>query len=130
MIQVKLDCHWSLGGAFAPHYDPQIFHLLEAIHRTGSLNKAAPIIGLSYRHLWNQIGKWSEMLGQPLVILERGRGARLTPFGEKLLWADQRVKARLGPQLESLASELEQELNETFNAHRSTLRIHASHDLA
>ncbi|HVS27471.1 MAG TPA: substrate-binding domain-containing protein [Burkholderiales bacterium] len=130
MIQVKLNCQWSLGSVFAQHYDPQIFRLLEAIHRTGSLNKAAPIIGLSYRHLWNQIGKWSEMLGQPLAILERGRGARLTPFGEKLLWADQRVKARLGPQLESLASELEQELNETFNAGRSTLRIHASHDLA
>ena len=130
MITVKLTCQWSMGSAFPQDYDPQIFRLLDAIHRTGSLNKAAPIIGLSYRHLWNQIRNWSEILGQPLAVLERGRGARLTAFGEKLLWADQRVKARLGPQLENLASELEQELNETFLDGRSALRIHASHDLA
>jgi putative molybdopterin biosynthesis protein len=130
MIQVKLSCRWSLGSAFTQHYDPQIFNVLEAIHRTGSLNKAAPIVGLSYRHLWNLVGKWSEMLGQPLAVLERGRGTRLTSFGEKLLWADQRVKARLGPQLENLASELEQELNQTFSAGRAALRLYASHDLA
>ena len=82
MIQVKLDCHWLLGNAFVQQHDQQIFNLLEAIHRTGSLNKAVPIIGLSYRHLWNLIGKWSETLGQPLAVLERGRGTRLTPFGE------------------------------------------------
>ncbi len=130
MIQVKLNCQWSLGSAFTQHYDPQIFNVLDAIHRTGSLNKAAPIIGLSYRHLWNLIGKWSDMLGQPLAVLERGRGTRLTSFGEKLLWADQRVKARLGPQLENLASELEQELNDTFAGGQAALRVHASHDLA
>ncbi|MGH8757718.1 MAG: winged helix-turn-helix domain-containing protein, partial [Burkholderiales bacterium] len=96
MIQVKLNCRWQLGNLHAQQDEPQIFRLLEAIHRTGSLNQAAPVIGLSYRHLWNLIGKWSEMLGQPLAVLERGRGAHLTSFGEKLLWADQRVKARLG----------------------------------
>ena len=130
MIKIKLDCRWQLGNLHAEQYDPQIFRLLDAIHRTGSLNKAAPMIGLSYRHLWNLIRKWSELLGQPLAVLERGRGARLTSFGEKLLWADQRVKARLGPQLENLASELEQELNETFVAGRAALRLYASHDLA
>jgi molybdate transport repressor ModE-like protein len=130
MIQVKLDCRWLLGNTLTEQNGKQIFNLLDAIHRTGSLNKAAPVIGLSYRHLWNLIGKWSELLGQPLAVLERGRGTRLTPFGEKLLWADQRVKARLGPQLENLASELEQELNQTFAAGHAALRLYASHDLA
>ena len=130
MIQVKLNCRWQLGNLHAQQDEPQIFRLLEAIHRTGSLNQAAPVIGLSYRHLWNLIGKWSEVLGQPLAVLERGRGAHLTSFGEKLLWADQRVKARLGPQLENLASELELELNDTFAGGQATLRVHASHDLA
>ncbi|HUL40938.1 MAG TPA: substrate-binding domain-containing protein [Burkholderiales bacterium] len=130
MIQVKLDCQWSIGNASEGATGQQIFSLLEAIHRTGSLNKAAPIIGLSYRHLWNLIGKWSELLGQPVAVLERGRGARLTSFGEKLLWADQKVRARLGPQLENLASELELELNDTLVDGRPVLRVHASHDLA
>jgi len=130
MIEVKLDCLWSLGSTSARQAEQQIFGLLEAIHRTGSLNKAAPVIGLSYRHLWNLVSKWSEKLGQPLVFLERGRGARLTSFGEKLLWAHQRVRARLAPQLENLASEVEQELNDTIVTGRSVLRINASHDLA
>ncbi|MBC7944842.1 MAG: substrate-binding domain-containing protein, partial [Burkholderiales bacterium] len=50
--------------------------------------------------------------------------------GEKLLWAEQRVRARLSPQLESLAAELETELNQAFEVVRPSLRIHASHDLA
>ena len=36
---MKLDCRWQLGNLHAEQYDPQIFRLLDAIHRTGSLNK-------------------------------------------------------------------------------------------
>ena len=36
------------------------------------------------------------MFGAPLLQMERGRGSRLTPLGEKLVWADRRIAARRG----------------------------------
>ena len=37
--------------------------------------------------------------GVPLVETHRGKGTALTAFGEKLVWAGERMQARLGPQL-------------------------------
>jgi putative molybdopterin biosynthesis protein len=87
-------------------------------------------MNLSYRHVWGLAGKWQTIFGRPLVEMKRGRGARLSTLGEKLLWAEQRVRARLSPQLETLAAEVERELNQAFEVVLPTLRVHASHDLA
>jgi molybdate-binding protein len=60
----------------------------------------------------------------------RGRGAVLTPLGEKLVWADKRIAARLSPLLDSLASELEVELERALSHTPGILRLHASHGFA
>lgn len=87
-------------------------------------------MNVSYRHLWGLISQWSKALGLPLVLLERSRGAKLTPFGEKLLWANKRIGARLSPLLDSIASELELELHPMISANDAAVRIHASHGFA
>src|SRR5262249_3773644 len=66
----------------------------------------------------------------PLLEMSRGRGAVLTPLGEKLVWADRRVSARLTPILDSLASELEAEIERAVSERPSILRVHASHGFA
>ena len=104
--------------------------LLREIRLTGKLTRAADQAGLSYRHCWNLIEKWSAFFETPLVERSRGRGTRLTEFGEKLVWADERLQARLGPQLQNLAQELEIEINQFAPAKSSVLRIHASHGYA
>jgi len=121
---------WLVSNEAGDELDPQLFPVLQAIHDAGKLTVAAAKAGLSYRHAWNLIGRWSEFFGSPLVNLERGRGTTLTPLGEKLLWAEQRINARLAPQLESLASELNLEISKLVTTARSTLRIHASHGFA
>lgn len=130
MLQIKLKYSWLAGSESTQTLDQLLFNLLYAIHRTGSISSAARELGLSYRHVWGAVGKWQEIFGRPLVDMQRGRGAFLTSFGKKLLWAEQRVRARLSPQLESLAAEVERELNQVFEVVRPSLRIHASHDLA
>ena len=60
----------------------------------------------------------------------RGRGTRLTPLGEKLVWAGERLQARLRPQLQNLAQELETDLNEVLSQRPTTVRVHASHGFA
>ncbi|HEX4986783.1 MAG TPA: substrate-binding domain-containing protein [Burkholderiales bacterium] len=121
---------WLVSNEAGDELDPQLFPVLQAIHDAGKLTLAAEKAGLSYRHAWNLIGRWSAFFGSPLVNLERGRGTTLTPLGEKLLWAEQRINARLAPQLESLASELNLEIAKLVTTARSTLRIHASHGFA
>jgi len=131
MSQIEIRPAWVFRDTRSGrHLDPQLFVLLEAIHETGKLTLAARRAGVSYRHAWNSIGKWSDFFGTPLVLLEKGRGARLSPLGEKLLWAQARARARLSPQLENLASELNLELRRALAQDNAVLRVHASYGYA
>lgn len=130
MSKILVRPAWLVRNEAGDELDPQLFPILRAIHDTGKLTLAAEKAKLSYRHAWNLIGRWSVFFGSPLVNLERGRGTTLTPLGEKLLWAEQRINARLAPQLESLASELNLEISKVITSTRSTLRLHASHGFA
>jgi molybdate-binding protein len=66
----------------------------------------------------------------PLVDRKQGRGTTLTAFGAKLVWAGQRLQARLGPQLQNLSQELETEINQLLPHGPSIIRVHASHGFA
>jgi len=112
------------------HLLPPLIPLLGAIHETGSLVRACGVTGQSYRHAWGLLQEARQVFGAPLVASTRGRGAALTGLGEKLLWADKRIHARLGPTLEALASEIEAELERASPDSRGVLRIHASHAFA
>jgi molybdate transport repressor ModE-like protein len=103
---------------------------LNEIRATGKITHAAERAEVSYRHAWNLIEKWSEFFGTPLVESRQGRGTSLTGFGERLVWAGQRLQARLGPQLQNLAQELESEINALLPEARSVVRVHASHGFA
>jgi len=126
MKRIEIRPAWRFVDQDGGQLDPQLFILLNALHETGKLTQAAARSGMSYRHAWNAIGKWSDFFGSPLVNLEQGRGARLTALGEKLLWAEARARARLAPQLENIASELNLEIKRALAESNPTLRIHAS----
>jgi putative molybdopterin biosynthesis protein len=130
MFRVKVDCSWFLEREIPEALDGPLFPLLQAIRESGSLGKAAKQIGTSYRYAWGLVGKWQALLGQPLVLKQRGRGASLAPLGEKLLWAERRLRARLAPQLESFSAEMQRELAGVIFAAYPAVTISASHDLA
>lgn len=130
MHRVTLKPGWVVQRESGGQLGPEFFRLLEAIHDTGKLTDAATRIGFSYRHAWNLVESWREFFGQRVVNFERGKGARLTALGERLLRAEQRAGARLGPQLESIASELNSDLDRLMAEAGSTIRIHASHGFA
>ena len=72
-----------------------LFTLLDALHRHGSISAAARELALSYRHVWGELKRWEAELGRELVIWAKGQPATLTPFGEKLLWAERRAQAQV-----------------------------------
>lgn len=111
-------------------FDFQLIRLLEALHEEPKLTRAAAHAGISYRHAWNLIERWQTYLGAPLVEMERGKGSRLTTLGWNLLWAGQRARARVAPELDSLASEFAAALNAVHGSAGVLLVMHASHDFA
>lgn len=129
-MELELRHCWQLKDHPADGPEPALFTLLEGVAATGSLRQAALAAGLSYRHAWGLVGRWSAALGQPLLHLQRGRGANLAPLGEKLLEMEARARSRLAPQLAALTREASQSLAELAPARRRTLRIEASNDLA
>jgi molybdate transport repressor ModE-like protein len=109
---------------------PRVVELLVKIQEHGSLANACQAAGISYRHAWELVRQAETLFGERLVHMERGKGSSLSPLGEKLVWADRRIVARLSPVLDSLASELEAEIEKVLSPLPSLLRIHASHGFA
>lgn len=133
-LQVSLQPRWRVGRDRNDALDATaLLDLLATVQGTGSIAQAGRELGLSYRHAWGLLQQAEALFGQPLLLRGRGRGAALTELGEKLVWADARIGARLQPLLESLASELEGELGRAGRATgraRAAPRLHASHGFA
>jgi molybdate transport repressor ModE-like protein len=117
-------------GAVGSLLPPRVIEVLTQVHELGSVSRACKELGMSYRHTWDLIRQGDALFGQPLVLLERGKGSSLTPLGEKLVWADRRISARLSPALDSLASELSAELEKILAPAPQVLHIEASHGFA
>jgi len=124
-MKFEFESGWKFRSTPVP---PLLVPLLVAIRHSGSLAAAAHEVGYSYRHVWNLLGDWNHRMGQPLVELERGRGARLTPLAMKLVELEERARTRLAPHFAALAREFERELYDEAGA--PLLNLHASHDLA
>lgn len=129
-LRVDIETIFHFRKTDAPESTVVLVDFLKEIRDTGKLTHAARRSHLSYRHAWNLITRWSAFFGVPLVRRQKGKGSALTPFGEKLVWAGQRMQARLGPQLENLSQELASELNPFLPGVPSVIRVHASHGFA
>ena len=127
-IEISIAPVWTIRHDGERQFDLLLLNLLQGIQDTGRLTDAARRARISYRHAWNVIEQWRSFFRSPLVAMSRGRGTRLTPLGQKLLWAGQRVHAQLEPQLENLSAELARALNEALTTAGPPLRAHASHD--
>lgn len=63
--------------------------ILKAIQETGSINKAARKMNMSYRHAWSYIRSAEKRIGKPLLIKikggKEGGGAVLTDYAVDFL---------------------------------------------
>jgi putative molybdopterin biosynthesis protein len=127
-MKVNLSFQWAIQDQ---KLDPALFQLLRDIKRLGSLQQAAKTTHVSYRFAWGLMTKWHEIIGQPLVIMERGKGATLSEVGEVLLNSYQQLIARFSPEFDNFASEFRIELETTLSEHEpNRLSVYASHGLA
>jgi molybdate transport repressor ModE-like protein len=130
MIQIEIEPVWRFRRREDVQSLQVMLDFLAEIRATGKITSAADKARISYRHAWNLIEKWSEFFNTPLVVRKQGSGTSLTPFGDKLVWAGQRLEARLRPLLQNLSQELETEINQMLPHGPLVLRVHASHGFA
>ncbi len=130
MTKIIIRPSWRFEDESGRAVDPRLFDLLRAVREAGVLKQAVITTGMSYRHAWDLLKHAAAFFGSPLVSMERGKGARLTTLGEKLLWAEQRSDSSLFPQLDNVASELNLEIGKARREAQAVIRIHASHGYA
>ena len=135
MQHIELSYQWATPGAEpvrnrqSPLRNP-LMDLLQAVRDAGSIGGAAKAMGLSYRHVWGELKRWEQSLGQALIVWEKGQAARLTGFADKLLWAERQAQARLLPQISALHADLEKTFAVAFDPAHLALPVFASHDAA
>jgi putative molybdopterin biosynthesis protein len=107
-----------------------LMDILHAVREQGSISKAAKALGFSYRHVWGALKDWEQTLGRELIVWDKGQRAKLTEFGDKLLWAERQAQARLAPQIEALRGDIERAFSSAFDDSAHVLTLYASHDTA
>ncbi|MDR3370645.1 substrate-binding domain-containing protein [Rhodoferax sp.] len=127
----RLQLHYTLSRDATPaQVRNPLIDLLQAVSSQGSISGGARALGLSYRHVWGELKRWENELGSELLVWEKGQSARLTEFGNKLMWAERQAQARLAPQIEALRAELERTFALAFDDQVQVLTLYASHDEA
>jgi molybdate transport repressor ModE-like protein len=130
MFRVTIQPQWQVQAPSGEPALPRLVELLVGIHETGSLARACALANISYRYAWGILRAGEKTLGAELIVAARGSGATLTALGQKLVWADKRIAARLSPLLDSLSSEIEVEFEHAFVPSERILRIQATHGFA
>ena len=126
----RLRWTWDLNLGLSEADTSHLFALLGALTKPSALGEAAKAVGMSYRSAWGLLRRCEEEMGTPFVVMERGRGTRLSDFGESLRQLNDVARVELSVAHAPWEQKLRQLLENVKPDPPSRLRIAASHDLA
>ena len=126
----RLRWNWDFGPLLGDMDTSRLLQLLTALGEGGALGVAARAAGMSYRSAWGLLRDCEQALGASLVIMERGRGTRLTDFGTALVDLDAKARRVLDDVHAPWQRKLEALLAPVVRVAPERLRLAASHDLA
>jgi molybdate transport repressor ModE-like protein len=129
-LEIRFDSGWLAAKGLPRERSGALLRLLADLERSSSLREAARSVGVSYRFAWGALGEAQRVFGAPLVEMQRGRGARLTPLGRRVVEVDRKVRRELAEHFERLRAEIPALLGAAEPLPRHPLVLHASHDLA
>lgn len=109
-MKLDFDIRWLLSDS-KKELDIRLIDLLTKIAVNGSLQSAAKEAGISYRTAWQIMRYWNTAFDSPLCIMERGRGASLTPLGKKLVETKVEIETNFTDALRNAASELNKNIS-------------------
>jgi molybdate transport system regulatory protein len=68
--------------------------ILESLDQTGSINKTAKVLKMSYKTVWSKLKTTEKNFGKPVVLADRQKGTSLTNEGRGLLEKYRQLKLR------------------------------------
>ena len=118
-----------LAGAL----DSRMIELLRAIDQSGSLNKAAKQVGLSYKGAWQMIGRANNLSPKVLISTatggSKGGGTNLTTAGHSLLLLFTRIELQHQKFLEDLNQSLAKDPDMQILLKRLVIKTSATNQL-
>jgi molybdate transport repressor ModE-like protein len=126
----RLRWSWDFGPLLGEVDGSRLLQLLTALAAGGALGAAAREAGMSYRSAWGLLRDCEQALGAAMVVMERGRGTRLTEFGAALVDLDAAARRALDEVHAPWQRRLEALLAPVVRVAPERLRLAASHDLA
>ncbi len=126
----RLRWAWDFGPLLGDIDTNRLLALLTALAAEGALGNAAKQAGMSYRSAWGLLRDCEQALGAALVVMERGRGTRLTEFGVSIVALDAAAREALDKVHAPWQRQLGELLAPVVRAVPELLRLEASHDLA
>ncbi len=70
MLQVKSKVWLEKNGKLV--FGTGKYLILKTIAETGSINQAAKVLNMSYRHIWSYVSSIEKRLGYPLLAKNKG----------------------------------------------------------
>jgi molybdate transport repressor ModE-like protein len=130
-MKIEFDIRWLVSES-GKELDQRLLPLLTYIDETGSLQKAAKKLGVSYRSAWGVIRYWNDAFDSPLCSMERGRGTQLSLLGKELLQAKKRIDDTHNEELTYNANQLNNRVDALIGnmSKKKKLVAYTSHDLA
>jgi molybdate transport repressor ModE-like protein len=129
-MHIRLQPSFSIEGPHGGDPIDRPLRLLAEVERHGNLREACTRLGISYRSGWDMMGALEKRVGGPVLEMTRGRGSSLTELGSRLVWALRLVHARFDPLLDSMAAEIDAQVQLALARGQSYLKIFASHGYA
>ena len=95
--QIRVRCWIDIDGE--RFFGPGRAELLQLIHDTGSISRAAQSMGMSYKKAWAMVGELNTRGQKPYVIAhkggQKGGGTQVTRTGLEVLKAYQKLNNKL-----------------------------------
>jgi putative molybdopterin biosynthesis protein len=87
MLHLSLEYKFAKGPT-RHRLEHPLLDVLESVHQTGSIGRAAQQLGRSYRYVWSELKHWESELNTSLIVWGRtNKGATLTPQALQFLLA-------------------------------------------
>ena len=86
MVKIRLRSkHWLEDHEGNVFMGEGRLKILKTIRKTGSMNRTAKELGMSYRGVWARVKATEQCLNIKIVETDNKKGSRLTPAGEELI---------------------------------------------
>lgn len=96
-IEIRVRCWIDIGGV--KFFGPGRAELLLLIGESGSISRAAKVMGMSYKKAWTMVEEMNTRATRPYVIThkggQKGGGTELTDEGKRLIAAYSRLVVTL-----------------------------------